>query len=269
MFTGHSSGGALAILATIWFLEWHTKANTAPLCLCLTFGSPLVGDRVFNHALMREDWSRYFIHFVMKYDIVPRISLASLSSIQQQFQQILDFFNSKSSAYARQPAADVPGFYNSVMRSACSIASHAACKMMGSTNLLLETVSSVVGLSPYRPAGTFFFCTGNGKLVIVKNTDVVLQLLFYSSRLSFPTEYEAIARRSINDHLSYNNELYCLDMQSASCLDDHLEGLPLSANTAGPTAASISMILNDLNLVSSIKNGTVLEVIGNNPKLTY
>ena len=37
-------------------------------------------------------------------------------------------------------------------------------------------------------------------------------------------------------------------MQSASCLDDYLEGLPLSTNSAGSTPASISMILDDLNL---------------------
>ncbi|MQK22410.1 hypothetical protein EI013_29000, partial [Escherichia coli] len=75
VFTGHSSGGPVAILATLWTLEKYltpTSHGGIPP-LCVTFGSPLVGNHVFSHATRRENWCRYFNHIVMRYDIVPRI----------------------------------------------------------------------------------------------------------------------------------------------------------------------------------------------------
>ncbi|KAK7854505.1 protein eds1b [Quercus suber] len=42
--------------------------------------------------------------------------------------------------------------------------SHVACNLMGNTNLLLETVTNFIPLSPYKPSGTYVLCIGNGKL---------------------------------------------------------------------------------------------------------
>jgi len=59
--------GAIAILATIWFLELYVRQgskDTSPLCF--TFGSSLAGDRTMSHALRREKWSRYFFEFCYK-----------------------------------------------------------------------------------------------------------------------------------------------------------------------------------------------------------
>ncbi|KDP31163.1 hypothetical protein JCGZ_11539 [Jatropha curcas] len=248
VFTGHSLGGPIAILATIWFLEQYIRPNlskTAPFCV--TFGSPLVGDRIMGHAVRRENWSRYFINFVMKYDIVPRISLTPLSSLQYHLQQILNFFNPKSSLYMKRPLSEASDFYITVMRNAASIASHAACKIMGSTNLLLETLSNFIELSPYRPFGTYIFCTGNGKLVVVRNPDAILQLLFYTSQLNSRTELQVVAHSSLNDHLNYKDEMQeCLAMQSVTCFDDHhLEALRLSSDDVNSEA---SVALNDLGL---------------------
>ncbi|KAJ4973356.1 hypothetical protein NE237_006530 [Protea cynaroides] len=64
VFTGYSLGGPIAIFATILFLQ----QNRIPT-LCVTFGSPLVGNEIFGHALQRENWAQYFVHFVMRYDI--------------------------------------------------------------------------------------------------------------------------------------------------------------------------------------------------------
>ncbi|KAK4749637.1 hypothetical protein SAY87_027086 [Trapa incisa] len=59
IFTGHSGGGPIAIYATVWLLE-HLKnggetKTQVPLPLCLTFGSPLIADGIFGHALRREN----------------------------------------------------------------------------------------------------------------------------------------------------------------------------------------------------------------------
>lgn len=237
IFTGHSSGGAVAVLATIWFFEDRSKAKKTGTAKCVTFGSPLVGDYIVSHALKREKWSEHFIHFVMRYDIVPRILLAPLSSIQQELVHVLHYFTANGHHYPRESIA--PDFYTNVMRNASALASHAACKLMGNTNLLLETLTNFTKLSPYRPFGTYIFCTGNGKLVHLDNPEAVLQLLFFSCQLSHENEMEATARSCINAHLDYATELG-RSLEENVVYVDRLEELPL---------ASDGSALDDLGLV--------------------
>ncbi|KAM1397880.1 hypothetical protein ACFX2I_015407 [Malus domestica] len=232
VFTGHSTGGATAVLTTIWCLENYPKQSNGTF-FCVTFGSPLIGNHIISHAVRRENWSQYFIHFVKRYDIVPRILLAPLSSIQHEFERILPFFDPKSPAYASESiGSSVEAFrlFTNVMRNAASLTTHAASKLQGSTNLLLETVKKFVKLSPYKPFGTYIFCTGNGNLVLMKNPEAVLQVLFYSCQSSSETEWATIVLKCLKEHLAYENELEgSLDMQSVTC-DDNLETLPLASD---------------------------------------
>ncbi|KAL9337829.1 hypothetical protein Peur_069598 [Populus x canadensis] len=247
VFTGHSSGGAIAILATAWFLEVYNRQSSNCMApLCLTFGSPLVGDYIINIAIRREKWSRYFVNFVMRYDIVPRISLCPLSSIKQQLQRVLDYFNQN----APQPPNDAPAFYETVVKNASSVANYAACKIMGSTSPLLETVSSFIEPSPYRPFGTYVFCTGTGKLVVISNPDAVLQVLFYSSQLSTEEEKVTVAQTSLRDHLNYENYLQEHLKTSAvtNLFHHHQEALAVSWNVASTERDKVDMALNDLGL---------------------
>ncbi|KAE8124148.1 hypothetical protein FH972_019056 [Carpinus fangiana] len=250
LFTGHSLGGSTAILATLWFLERFFKSDSKIPPLCLTFGCPLTGNRIFSHALGRENWASYFIHFVMRYDIVPRLLLAPIPSIEQEFKSILQFFAAKSTT--NEPAGGVPeaasNFHMIVMRNAASVATHAACKLMGSANMLMETVTSFIALSPYKPFGTYIFCTGNGKLVVLRNPDAVLQLLSYSSQLGSEREVAEIPCLSLHQHFGYENELQeSLEMQDVVELKQ-LETLPLSAEVTGGDSATINSALNDLGL---------------------
>ncbi|CAN4099333.1 unnamed protein product [Withania somnifera] len=249
VFAGHSSGGPIAILAALWCLECCRTRPSDNLVYpyCMTFGSPLVGDRIWSHALRRENWARYFIHFVMKYDIVPRIMLAPCSSIQGLLQAIFAFINPKSKYY--QQEVDALNFFMTVMRSASSVSSYAACNLKGCTNLLLETVSNIVQLSPYRPFGTYIFCTGDGKLYVVENPEAVLQLLFYSSQISSEAEAAVVAARSLNEHLLYRNEIQeSLEMKAVVCLNN-LTDIPLSSNVIpSDEVATMNSALNDLGL---------------------
>ena len=98
------------------------------------------------------------------------------------------------------------------------MASHAACNLMGNTKLLLETVTNFIALGPYKPFGTYVFCTGNGKLAILRNLDVVLQLLFYSSQLCSERERIDVAQRILQQHYSFDNELKeSFNMQMLFC----------------------------------------------------
>lgn len=257
VFAGHSSGGPIALLATIWFLEKYIRTNSYQKPpFCVTFGSPLAGDRIFSHALRRENWARYFIHFVMRYDIVPRVMLAPLSSIEAGLQQILLYTSPKSPYFQHESigkSSCATSCFMIVMRNASAVSSHAASHLMGCTNLLLETVSSFIELSPYRPFGTYIFCTGNGKLVVVQNPDAILQLLFFSAQLSSETEIADVVYRSLKDHSSYENDLQgSLKMQNVVHLNNLVE-IPLSshANTNNE-AATLNPVLNDLGLVRDI-----------------
>ncbi|KAL2244371.1 protein EDS1B [Sesamum indicum] len=247
VFAGHSSGGPMAILASIWFFEKYIRFNHYQIPpFCLTFGSPLAGNHIFSHALRRENWARYFIHFLMRRDVVPRIMLAPLSNVEQGLQFILEFLNPKSPHYLRFEPTVASNFLLSVMRNALSVASRAACYLKGCTNLLLETVASIVELSPYRPFGIFVFCTGNGKMVILDNPDAVLQLLFFCLQLSPEEENSEFVHGMLKQHLAYESELQeSLTMQDVTYLIN-LVDVPLSADARTNDAAA----LNDLGLTS-------------------
>ncbi|WJX32951.1 Lipase (class 3) [Trifolium repens] len=256
VFAGHSSGAVLAILATFWALEenlnstkTHQIQQKSPMCV--TFGSPLIGNHIFSHASNRENWSRYFIHFVMRYDIVPRIFLAPFSSIEKLFSSVLQLLtpnNSSEPSFTQDSIEDsvTCEFYSTVMRNVATVTSHVACKIMGSTNLLLETMTNFVELSPYRPFGTYIFCDGNGQLIVVKNSDAVLQLMFHIAQLRDLKQLSEVANKSILQHLAYEAELEeSLGMQNVVYLNK-LDSLPLSANDGPDT--DIAAALDSLGL---------------------
>ncbi|CAK9172335.1 unnamed protein product [Ilex paraguariensis] len=241
VFAGHSSGGAIAILAAVWFLEKYIRSHTTTIPpKCVTFGSPLVGDRIFQHGLGREKWAPHFLHFVLRYDIVPRIMLGPVSSIEQELLPILDLFKPKSSSFEQEfsgISSIASTFFKTVMMNASLVASHAACNLMGYTNLLLETVSSSIDVSPYRPFGTYIFCTGNGKLVVLRNPDAILQLLFYSAQPSSEAEAAGVIYKSFREHLIYEDEVKeSLNMQDVVYLD------------YSDDMATTDAVLNDLGL---------------------
>lgn len=255
VFTGHSSGGPVAIFATLWLLDKYIRPDTSSTRIpprCLTFGSPLAGNRILAHALKRQNWARYFTHFVQRYDIVPRIMLSPLSSITQELGPILSCFNPKSPLFNHPSilqSNEAIAFFMAVMRNASSVASRVACDLMGSTNSLLETISSFVKLSPYTPFGTYIFCTGNGKLVVVKNPNAVLQTLIYSSQLCSEAQVADAAHRCLYEHTAYEHELKeSLEMQNVVYLNN-LKDIPLSSNgSQSGEAATINTALNDLGL---------------------
>ncbi|KAJ4762321.1 alpha/beta-Hydrolases superfamily protein [Rhynchospora pubera] len=211
IFCGHSSGGAIAILASVWLLENCTQSITPKQLypICITFGSPLVGDSTFNHAVEREGWSCNFLHFIMSIDIVPRIMLNPLSSYKEQIQSVLHLLSPNASDYSHETVqrSNMSSFYRTVLKNCLSISSHQACVFMGCTNSLLGTLTSFVELSPYRPSGTWAFCTSEGQVIVMQNSDAVLQLLFYLMQLNPQEQLTQVAYRSLNEHWQYESKL--------------------------------------------------------------
>ncbi|KAI3820792.1 hypothetical protein L1987_08340 [Smallanthus sonchifolius] len=113
LFTGHSSGGAIASLATLWVLDGYTRKQNIRIPIgCVTFGSPLIGDGTLTHAVRREKWTGHFTHFVMEHDIVPRMMLAPKTSIQEHLPNILKFFQQKVNPITTQKSLKLPKIFN-------------------------------------------------------------------------------------------------------------------------------------------------------------
>ncbi|XP_052194980.1 senescence-associated carboxylesterase 101 isoform X2 [Diospyros lotus] len=71
--TGHSIGGSIAVLFTLWLLESIPQKDLGSR-LCITFGSPLIGDNGFQQAISeRPTWNSRFLHVVCDRDPIPRL----------------------------------------------------------------------------------------------------------------------------------------------------------------------------------------------------
>lgn len=73
LITGHSLGGSIASLFTLWLLD-SLDPVTSKRPLCITFGAPLLGDPGFQQAISRySTWNSCFLHAVHMDDTVPTV----------------------------------------------------------------------------------------------------------------------------------------------------------------------------------------------------
>ncbi|XP_039130359.1 protein EDS1L-like isoform X1 [Dioscorea cayenensis subsp. rotundata] len=250
VFTGHSSGGAISVLAAIWLLEKHLKTDNGNhnVPFCITFGSPLIGDNLFCQALQREDWSSCFLHFVMTMDIVPRIPLAPLASLKEELHSILQFLCPKSSCLSSNSfeiSQLLSRFYFTVLRNALTISNHQSCLSMGCATSLLGNLSGFIKFSPYKPFGTYVFCCNNGRLVSVKNSDAILQMLFYCLR----EEKADDPYRSFKEHLQYESKLKSYLEAQNVVHGDYLQANELFSSEMNPDEMPlVETFLNDLDM---------------------
>ncbi|TXG58989.1 hypothetical protein EZV62_016818 [Acer yangbiense] len=71
--TGHSVGGSVASLFTLWLLESMNLVD-AKRVLCITFGAPLIGDEGLQQAISSNSkWNSCFLHVAANQDLVPRL----------------------------------------------------------------------------------------------------------------------------------------------------------------------------------------------------
>lgn len=76
LITGYSLGGSIASLFTLWLLDTvYSKPFKRPICI--TFGSPLLGDIHFQKAISeRSSWPSCFIHLVSNQDPIPKLFIS-------------------------------------------------------------------------------------------------------------------------------------------------------------------------------------------------
>ncbi|MED6135121.1 Lipase-like pad4 [Stylosanthes scabra] len=92
VITGHSIGGATASLCTLWLLSYLRSITSCVSVLCITYGSPLLGNNSFSTAICRERWSGNFCHVVSKHDIMPRLLFAPITPLTSQLNFLLQFW---------------------------------------------------------------------------------------------------------------------------------------------------------------------------------
>ncbi|EYU35706.1 hypothetical protein MIMGU_mgv1a025140mg, partial [Erythranthe guttata] len=94
IFTGHSLGGAVASLSTLWLLSHNIQTPV----LCITYGSPLLGNEPFSQAILQQRWSGNFCHIVAAHHhhiLIPKIP-PSLSLFDKVSDIIIDDQETKS-----------------------------------------------------------------------------------------------------------------------------------------------------------------------------
>lgn len=138
VITGHSIGGAIASLLTLWLL---CRLQTICSVICITFGSPMLGNESFSRAILQQRWAGYFCHVVSQHDIVPRLFFAPSCSFQ--------FISEENKTQLFRVVLDSLG-----------VVSKSDCKK-----------------SSFCPSGSYLFCTNKGA-VCVDNGMLVIKLLY-------------------------------------------------------------------------------------------
>ncbi|KAK4278440.1 hypothetical protein QN277_016285 [Acacia crassicarpa] len=76
--TGYAGGGSIASLFTLWLLEKMDPTDKRPLCI--TFGSPLIGDQNFQKAIWQSsNWNSCFLHVASLLDPLVSSSISNNS----------------------------------------------------------------------------------------------------------------------------------------------------------------------------------------------
>ncbi|GLJ28533.1 hypothetical protein SUGI_0561360 [Cryptomeria japonica] len=198
MFVGHSVGGAVAALATLWFLEKRLRNFNS---FCITFGAPLVGNATIQEAIGREDWLGRFCHVVCRYDIVPRMNLAPYDSIAKPLDAIVPQWRSK-------------------MGINCDSVSHLSISEARITliNNVLKCTATIpnnypgeYGLrSPFVPFRTYVFCSTHAAACF-EDSETILKLLQFTMQSQEGIPFDQIADTCISEHTDYGHMLEGID----------------------------------------------------------
>lgn len=223
VITGHSLGGTMASLFVLGLLCQSMSSPCPKSVLCITFGSPMLGNETLNRVILREGWGGNFCHVVSKNDLMPRLLLAPIASLTPQIQILLRFWQFAMNfphhgLRASQLNEDKALIFRFVL-------SH------------LEALVQAEGTekSPFWPFGSYVFCCQNGA-ICVDDVASVIKLMRLPLVTSSPDS-------SIEDHLKYGDYVGIGSLQFLNARN-YLQGnLPDSIFEAGAALAMESLEL--------------------------
>jgi hypothetical protein len=217
VITGHSLGGTTASLAALWLLSYFKASYSSQKILCITFGSPLLGNESLSCVIGRERWGGNFCHVVSKHDIMPRLLFAPLAPFTSQLQSLLQFWHSSMtspqfghSQLQDQHKADIFHF----------VLAHLEIGVQG-------------GSEVFWPFGSYLFCSEDGALCI-DNAKSVVKMMHLLLSTSSPS-------LSVEDHLKYGDYVAKVSIEFLKN-SSFTEGLlPESSSEAGIALAVQSL----------------------------
>ncbi|KAM5577862.1 hypothetical protein ABKV19_008277 [Rosa sericea] len=197
VITGHSIGGTTASLCALWLLCYLQSVSSTLSVLCITFGSPLLGNESLSRAILRERWGGNFCHVVSKYDIMPRLLFAPLESCTRQLHFLLQYW--QMSMLASSPGNF--GQYFPVLQLGEEEKAH-LFSFISHHNLLVSSVAQAEAREEkanilYWPFGNYMFCSQEGAICL-ENAASVIEMM----HLMFMTGNPSCC---IDDHLKYGH----------------------------------------------------------------
>lgn len=238
VFTGHSIGATVASLSALWFLS-HLQSISYPFTvICITYGSPMLGNESFSRAILQERWGGNFFHVVAQHDIVPRLLYAPSAPIIPHLSSLFSFWHlSMSSPYYKQFGAQISEGENAQLFHIVLRSLEQALKSIGVEN-------SEENL--FWPFGNYIFCSSEGSICL-ENAIAIIKLLFLMLLKGSPSS-------SINDHLDYEkyvSRIYWQILSTRRFIDGNL---PESSYEAGITLALQASDISSTDPVSVAAN---------------
>ncbi|KAK9078926.1 hypothetical protein SSX86_002985 [Deinandra increscens subsp. villosa] len=218
VFTGHSIGGAIAALSSLWLLSYYQSISSPPSVICFTYGSPLIGNEPLSRAIHRQRWGGNFCHVVSKFDLMPRLLFAPLAPITTHLHTVLKSWHlTMSSPFLIRDLG-------------VQLADHEKSELFHFVLHYVDVAarSHALGSDSYVPFGNFAFCSSDGA-VCIDDTIAVVRMLHLTFASGSPSS-------SVNDHLEYESYVEKMSLRFLNRDDDEL----CESNTyeAGVTLAS-------------------------------
>lgn len=179
VMTGHSMGGAVASLSALWLLSYLQSFTSSLPVLCITFGSPLLGNESFSQAILRERWVGNFCHVVSNQDFLPRLFLAPPPSLSAQHPRFVQLFWQllMNSLQSNSESAKLFRF------------------LLPYVQAWLATAVEEWATSPFSPFGNYLFFSEQGAVCVDDAAAAVKMLGLMFTKVSLGS--------SIEDHLKY------------------------------------------------------------------
>ncbi|XVF58840.1 hypothetical protein PTKIN_Ptkin07bG0098300 [Pterospermum kingtungense] len=236
VMTGHSIGGTTASLSALWLLcHLHSISSPMSKVLCITFGSPLLGNQAFHRSILRQRWGGNFCHVVSKHDIMPRLLFADIVTHISKIQLLLHFWHWCMAS----PHFIVTDLSSQLPDDIKDTVFHCVLKDL---ELLARAEESLESL--FWPFGSYVFCCQEGA-ICVEDAVSVIKMMYLMLATGSPT-------CSINDHLKYGDYVAKVSKQFLKARNFHEDGLPHSSYEAGVELALQSSELTDKEPVEDL-----------------
>ncbi|GMI67589.1 ARABIDOPSIS PHYTOALEXIN DEFICIENT 4, PHYTOALEXIN DEFICIENT 4 [Hibiscus trionum] len=233
VLTGHSIGGAAASLSALWLLcHQHSTMSSPMSVLCVTFGSPLLGNEALHRSILRQRWGGNFCHVVSKHDIMPRLLIfTEIVNHISIIQSLLHFWHCCMSS----PHVIADGLSSQLPQDLKTSVFQCVLKDLE----VLEHAEDLSAESLFWPFGGYVFCSREGA-ICVENAASVIRMMYLMMAMGSPS-------CCIEDHLKYGEYVGNVSKQflKAKNFRENGDGLPDSSFEAGLALALQSSDLTD------------------------